>query len=79
MKILSYIILIINILILLLFWVVIQLDIKFSFGAEQSNYIFNKGQELGEKTNLFIISLLVLNVVMIGINISSNKKLKKNE
>jgi heme/copper-type cytochrome/quinol oxidase subunit 2 len=74
MKIFAYIISIINILILLLFWIVIQLDVKFSFGAEQSTYVFNKGQELGEKTSLFITLLIVLNLIMIGITFFQSKK-----
>ena len=47
---------------LILFWVIIQLDVTFSFGAEQNEYLFNKGQELGNKSSIFIGILFFLNV-----------------
>jgi hypothetical protein len=64
MKIFTYIIPILNILILSFFWIVIQLDVKFSFGAEQTENIFMKGQELGMKTDWFILVLIILNIML---------------
>ncbi len=74
MKFLSYLIPIINILISLLFWLLIQLEVKFSFGAGQSEYIFNKGLRLEGMTDVFITLLIVLNSAMIVIVFILNKK-----
>ncbi len=77
MKILTYIIPILNILILSFFWIVIQLDVKFSFGAEQTENIFNKGQELGMKTDWFILVLIILNTMLFAILFFTRNKKKK--
>ena len=75
MKIFTYIIPILNILILSFFWIVIQLDVKFSFGAEQTENIFRKGQELGMKTDWFILVLIILNMMLFVILFITRKKL----
>ncbi len=78
MKLLSYIIPIISILILLLFLIVIQLDIKFSFGVDQTQYVFKKGQELAGRANMFISLLVILDILLIGIFFLQGRKNKKN-
>jgi len=73
----TFAVLILNVILLLVFWTLIQLDVKFSFGAEQSKYVFNKGQELSFKTNVFIVSSLVLNFILsvfVFLNFKQNKK-----
>jgi len=67
---------ILNLFVLITFWIVIQLDVKFSFGPEKDPYIFEKGQELGFKSSLFIGILLVLNVLILLLSYFSNKNLK---
>ena len=65
---------------LILFWVIIQLDVTFSFGAEQNEYLFNKGQELGNKSSIFIGILIFLNVFIFLTHIIyhfKNKNIKK--
>lgn len=65
---------ILNLFVLITFWIVIQLDIKFSFGPEKDPYIFEKGQELGFKTSLFIGILLIINIILFLFSFFSNKK-----
>lgn len=68
-----------SIITLIIFWVIIQLDVKFSFGGEQNEYIFNKGQELGNKSSIFIGVLIFFNVLIFLIQIMyhfKNKNIK---
>ena len=58
-----------SIITLIIFWVIIQLDVTFSFGGEQNEYIFNKGQELGNKSSIFIGVLIFFNVLIFLIQI----------
>jgi hypothetical protein len=61
----------------MIFLINIELDVKFSFGTEQSQYVFKKGQELGERAFLFITGLIILNLSMlINILLQSRKKKK---
>jgi hypothetical protein len=72
----SLIIAIINCLILFIYWVVIELDVKFSFGPERSEYIFNQGQELSWKSSIFISISIILNLFILLLNIKAFKKVK---
>lgn len=68
-----------SIITLIIFWVIIQLDVTFSFGGEQNEYIFNKGQELGNKSSIFIGVLIFFNVLIFLIQIMyhfKNKNIK---
>lgn len=69
-----------SIITLIIFWVIIQLDVTFSFGGEQNEYIFNKGQELGNKSSIFIGVLIFFNVLIFLIQIMyhfKNKNIKR--
>lgn len=74
MKVFLFMIPIIGIILLSLLWIVIQLDVKFSFGTEQSEYIFKKGLELSYKINCFIAVLIGLNVLSIIVGLFVIKK-----
>jgi hypothetical protein len=79
MKSVLYIIPIIGIVLLSIFWVVIQMDVKFSFGAEQSEYIFNKGMEFSNRANIFILILIGLNLFILVNNYIFLKKQKSTK
>lgn len=72
----SLILAILNCFVLFVYWIVIELDVKFSFGPEQTEYIFNKGQELSWKSSIFISLSLVFNLIILIFNIKAFKKVK---
>lgn len=72
----SLIVSILNCLVLFVYWIVIELDVKFSFGPEQTEYIFKKGQELSWKSSIFLSLSIIFNLIILIFNIKAFKKVK---
>jgi len=76
-KVLIYTIPILNIILLLVLWINIELDVKFKFGPEKATEIFNGGQELAQRSSVFIMISILFNLITLLVIYFLNSGKKK--